>query len=328
MNNSLNTTLSPGLKLVYLLIAVATGLLMPIQSRVNGALGVELGDAVAAALVSFLVGLVALTIIHLVVPGARRAARSVPRVIRERQFPWWYLAAGAVGGFVVVSQSAAVPLVGVALFTVSLVTGQTVGSMIVDRIGFGPAGPRKISALRLAGAALTVIGVIWAVSPRINTDIELTTLLLPMIFSLVVGILMGFQSASNGVQAQAYGTPITATLMNFVVGSLMLAVILLVRLPAVSPLGAPPSQWWFYVGGLLGCVFIGVSAFMVKHLGVLFTGLCMICGQLLGSLLMDLLVPTDGSQISFATVAGTVLTLLAVALASVSGTGKLTRKRN
>ncbi|WP_286161236.1 DMT family transporter [Arthrobacter sp. MYb213] len=327
MNQSVSPALSPGTRLAYLIIAVATGLLMPIQSRVNGALGVQLADPFAAALVSFVGGLVALTLIHLLLPGPRRAAQTIPRVIRQRQFPWWYLAAGMVGAFVVVSQSTAVPIVGVALFTVSLVTGQTVGSMIVDRLGFGPAGPRKISALRMIGALLTVVGVLWAVSPRIVTDVELGTLLFPMVFSLIVGVLMGYQSASNGVQAQAYGNPLTATLMNFVVGTLMLGMIILIRLPIASTGGNFPTQWWFYVGGLLGCVFIGVSAFMVKHLGVLFTGLCMICGQLLGSLLLDLVVPTAGSHISFATVAGTVLTLLAVALASVSGSGKTRRNR-
>lgn len=327
MNQTASPALRPGTKLAYLIIAVATGLLMPIQSRVNGALGVQLDDPFAAALVSFVVGLAALTLIHLVFPGPRKAAQSIPRIIAQRRFPWWYLGAGAVGAFVVVSQSTAVPIVGVALFTVSLVTGQTMGSMVVDRFGFGPAGPRKISALRLIGALLTLVGVLWAVSPRIITDVELGSLLFPMIFTLIVGVLMGYQSASNGVQAQAYGNPLTATLMNFVVGTLMLGLILLVRLPLVSTDGAFPTGWWYYIGGLLGCVFIGVSAFMVRHLGVLFTGLCMICGQLLGSLLLDVVVPTAGSQISFATVAGTVLTLLAVGLASVSGGGSAKARR-
>ncbi len=44
-------------------------------------------------------------------------------------------------------------MVGVALFTVAIVTGQTMGSMFVDGIGFGPGGRRKINALRAIGAA-------------------------------------------------------------------------------------------------------------------------------------------------------------------------------
>ena len=306
-------------RFIYLAIAVVAGLLMPVQSRINGALGSELDNPFATAAVSFGVGFLALLAFSLLVPAARRGLARMPKALATRQFPWWYLAAGAVGGFVVVSQSAAVPVIGVALFTVCVVTGQSIGSMLIDRIGFGPAAPRKINAGRLVGVVLTIAGVVWAVSPRLGTSSQVSALVLPMVFTLVVGMLMGFQTAANGVQTQVYGTPVTATLMNFTVGLAVLLVIFAVRLPFSGPLGGFPHQWWYYTGGLLGCLYIGAAAFLVKHLGVLVTGLCTIGGQLVGSLLLDAFFPSPGTHIGFATVAGTVLTLLAVALASVSG---------
>ena len=136
---------------LYLVTAVLAGLVAPIQSRVNGALGTQLGDPVAASLVSFTTGLVLLLVISLFVPSARAGAKMIPVALKERRFPRWYLAAGCVGAMVVFSQTLTVPLVGVALFTVSLVTGQTLGSMLVDRIGFGPGGRRKVNGLRAIG---------------------------------------------------------------------------------------------------------------------------------------------------------------------------------
>lgn len=312
---------------IYLAIAVLAGLAMPIQSRINGALGLHLGDPIAASLVSFCTGLILLIIISLVVPWARAGALEIPRALREKRFPWWYLAAGCVGASVVMSQTYTVPLLGVALFTVSIVTGQTLGSMLVDSIGFGPGERRRISAVRAIGALLTIVGVIWAVSPRIATTGSISALLLPTIIPLVVGFLMGFQSAANGVQARAYGTPVAATLMNFGVGAIMLVIILLVRMPSVGLPHALPTQWWYYLGGLLGCIFIGLAAFLVRHLGVLLTGLGMICGQLVGSLLIDVVVPAPGAVVNGATVAGTILTLAAVALASVAGGRTRTRRK-
>ncbi|MFJ6418501.1 DMT family transporter [Paeniglutamicibacter sp. NPDC091659] len=311
---------------VYLLAAVLAGLVMPVQSRVNGALGTHLGDPVAASLVSFTTGLVLLVVVSIFVPSARAGAKLIPVALRERRFPRWYLAAGCVGAMVVVTQSLTVPLVGVALFTVALVTGQTIGSMLVDGIGFGPGGRRRINALRAVGAVLAVVGVLWAVSPRMATSEAVASLLLPLLLPLVVGFLMGFQSAMNGVQAQTYGTPVAATLMNFAVGAVLLGVILLVRLPFTGAPNPLPTQWWYYLGGPLGCVFIGLSAFLVKHLGVLLTGLGMIGGQLVGSLLIDLVLPAPGALVNAATIGGTLLTLAAVALASVAG-GKRPRVR-
>lgn len=304
---------------LYLLLAVFAGLAMPIQSRINSALGVRLADPVAASLVSFTTGLVLLVVISLVVPKARAGVRSIPQALRQKRFPLWYLAAGCVGAFVVISQTLTVPLLGVALFTVSIATGQTLGSLMVDSIGFGPGGRRRIGMIRALGSVLTIVGVIWAVSPRMGTTVSIGMLLLLMAVPLVVGFLMGFQAAMNGVQAQVYGTPVAATLMNFLVGGILLTILLLVRLPISGPPEALPTQWWYYLGGPLGCVFIGLSAFLVKHLGVLLTGLGMICGQLVGSLLIDLIAPAPGSIITVATVAGTLLTLAAIALASISG---------
>ena len=56
-------------------------------------------------------------------------------------------------------------LLGVALFTVATVTGQTLSGLLVDRMGIGPAGKRAITGIRVIGSVLTVAAVAWAVSP-------------------------------------------------------------------------------------------------------------------------------------------------------------------
>lgn len=307
-----------GGKILFILLAIASGLLLCAQSRINGALGAKLGDAIAASTISFGVGLAALVLLAIFVPAVRGSVAQVPRALAQGRFPRWYLVAGAVGALIVFSQAAAVPLIGVALFTVCLVTGQAIGSMFMDRVGFGGAAPRKINALRILGVVLTIIGVVWAVSPR-GADADLSSLLLPMALSAAVGMLMGFQAAANGAQAAAYGGATAATLVNFAVGFVVLAMVMLVRLPAGIGLDPLPGTWWYYIGGLLGCLFVGITALVVKRLGVLVTSLAAVGGQLVGSLLLDVFFPATGSSVTAATVMGTLLTLLAVGLASISG---------
>lgn len=311
-------THTPRLPLIVgLPMAVATGLFIPIQGRINGALGVALGDGIGAAVVSFSTGLVVMVAISLALPRGRAGLARILPAVRERQFPPYYVLAGCIGAFFVFAQSFTVGLLGVALFTVAAVTGQTLSGLLVDRMGIGPAGKRPITGIRVLGSVLTVAAVAWAVSPRFSAGDSGLQLLVPVLLPLLAGFLMSFQQAMNGTATVHYGTPIAATLVNFIAGAALLWVAWLIKL-AVAGAGNPlPAQWWYYLGGPLGCIFIGIGALLVRSLGVLVTGLGMIAGQLLGSLGLDLILPVPGTVITLPTVLGTVLTLGAIVLATL-----------
>jgi uncharacterized membrane protein YdcZ (DUF606 family) len=100
---------------------------------------------------------------------------------------------------------------------------------------------------------------------------------------------MSFQQAMNGTATVHYGTPIAATLVNFIAGTCVLWVAWSIKVAVAGPANPLPGEWWYYLGGPMGCVFIGLGALLVRSLGVLVTGLGMIAGQLLGSLGLDLL---------------------------------------
>ena len=209
-------------------------------------------------------------------------------------------------------------LLGVALFTVATVTGQTLSGLLVDRMGIGPAGKRSITGIRVIGSILTVAAVAWAVSPRFSgAGPGPGSCWFRCSFPCWPGSSMSFQQAMNGTAAVHYGTPIAATLMNFIAGSVMLWAAWLVKTAVTGPGNALPGEWWYYLGGPLGCVFIGVGALLVRSLGVLVTGLGMIAGQLLGSLGLDLAFPAPGTVVALPTVLGTLLTLAAIVLASL-----------
>ncbi len=308
------STLSP---LAGIPLAILAGVAIPLQGRINGALGVRLGDGIAAALVSFSTGLVLMIAISTVLPVGRAGIRRVMPALRARSFPRYYVGAGAFGAFFVYSQSATIGVLGVALFTVAAVAGQSLSGIAVDRAGLGPAGKRPVTAGRVIGAALTVLAVVWAVSPRLGGTAGSASWLLPVLLPVAAGVLLSFQQAMNGTAAVHYGTPVTATLVHFVAGAAVLLVAWIATLPVAVSAGALPSEWWYYLGGPLGCVYIGFASVLVRHLGVLLTGLSMIGGQLIGSLLLDALHPTPGNVIGAETVAGTILTLFAIALTTL-----------
>lgn len=303
-----------------LLAAVTAGLLVPVQARVNGALGTALADGLAAAVVSFTTGLILMIAISLALPRGRAGLAEVLPALRERRFPRYYVLAGAIGGLFVFAQSFTVGLLGVALFTVAAVTGQTLSGLLVDRMGIGPAGKRPITGIRVLGSVLTVAAVAWAVSPRFSGGAgapDPLQLILPVLLPVLAGFLMSFQQAMNGTATVHYGTPITATLVNFIAGSVLLWLAWGIKLAIAGAGNGLPGQWWYYLGGPMGCIFIAVAAFLVRSLGVLVTGLGMIAGQLLGSLGLDLALPAPGTVVALPTVLGTLLTLAAIVLASL-----------
>ena len=309
-------------------MAVAAGLAIPAQGRINGALGARLDDGIAAAVVSFSTGLVLMILVSLVLPRGRAGLAQIVPAVRERRFPPYYVMAGGIGAFFVFAQSFTIGVLGVALFTVSTVTGQTVSGLLVDRLGIGPGGKKAVTGIRVIGCILTIAAVAWAVSPRFGAGAGASSagasaggdpaqLILPVLLPVLAGFMMSFQQAMNGTATMHYGTPIAATLVNFVAGACVLWVAWLVKV-AVAGTGNPlPDEWWYYLGGPMGCVFIGLGALLVRSLGVLVTGLGMIAGQLLGSLGLDLLVPAPGTVVEVPTVLGTVLTLGAIVVATL-----------
>ncbi|PNI07406.1 hypothetical protein CXX84_16360 [Arthrobacter sp. AFG7.2] len=317
-------THSPRLPLLAgLPLAVGAGLAIPVQGRINGALGTRLDDGIAAAVVSFSTGLAVMILISLVLPRGRAGLARILPAVRSRAFPPVYVLAGGIGALFVFAQSFTVGILGVALFTVATVTGQTASGLLVDRLGIGPAGRKPVTAIRVIGCVLTIAAVAWAVSPRFTgtsgaeSDGGPAALLVPLLLPVAAGFLMSFQQAMNGTATVHYGTPIAATLVNFIAGTVVLWSAYAVKVSVAGPGNPLPAEWWYYIGGPMGCVFIGLGALLVRSLGVLVTGLGMIAGQLLGSLALDVVLPAPGTVVAPATVLGTVLTLAAIILATL-----------
>ncbi|NLS09526.1 DMT family transporter [Nesterenkonia sp. MY13] len=302
-----------------LLVMLAAGMAIPGQGRVNAALAAETQDPYLAAAISFSTGLIAITLIAALTPGGRRSMARIRPAFQRGEVRWWYLLAGCAGAYFVLTQTLTIGLIGVAVFTVAVVTGQTVGGLLWDRIGLGPAGRKPITGFRVIGAILTVLAVLWSVSPQLReTEHELLILLLLVVLPFSGGFLNAGQQALNGRQSAAYRSPIPATFFNFLSGTLLLLLVWAVKL--ILDGGVPgqlPTQWWYYIGGPLGIVFIALGAVLVTKVGVLVAAMGMIAGQLLGALLLDLMAPAPGSVVTTATVLGTVLTLVAVVVASL-----------
>jgi bacterial/archaeal transporter family-2 protein len=288
--------------------AAFIGVLTAIQARINGQLGIRLHDGFVAAVISFGSGLAILIVLTLALPVGRRGFGTLVAGVRAGRIRWWMLLAGAAGAFTVATQGIAVGVIGVSLFTVGYVAGQIVFGLVLDRVGFGPGGVVAVTVPRLVGGALALAAVAVSLSGGAVGAAPLWMLVLPF----VAGMGVAWQQATNGRLRALVGTPLTATFMNFVTGTVVLVIAAIVHVSAVGPPAALPADWWLYLGGALGVTYIFMSAALVAYTGVLLLALGTVVGQLAMSIVIDALWPAAASP-----GLGQELLTVAIALASV-----------
>ena len=293
--------------------ALAVGVSIATQTRINAELGARLGDGATAALISFGSGLVIVLIAALALPGGRRGLATLGSVLRHRRIPWWYTLGGVAGAMFVLGQGLLGAVLGVALFTVGIVAGQTTSSLLIDRRGLGTMPARRITPQRLVGAALAVAAVAVAGLGELTTKVPVALVVVPV----AIGLLLGAQSALNGQVRVASGSALVATTVNFVVGTAVLLVVALVHAGAAGWPTALPTAPWLYLGGAVGVAFIAAQTVIVRFLGVLVMGLAVLAGQRAAAVLADLLLPTAGRTLTTVTVVGAAVTFLAVGVAAI-----------
>lgn len=284
---------------------VAGGMLAAVQSRLNADLALGLDDPFLAAFISFGSGFAILLALVLPRPRVRSLALGYAADVARGRFPWFYALGGLGGALLVLTQSLVVTTTGVALFIVSIVAGQTLSGLVLDRVGFGPGGPRTLSLTRLAGAALTCLAVAMALAAGIGSSIPWSLLVLP----LIAGFGIGYQVGANGIVTQASGHYLVAALGNFAVGSLVLAAAAGVSIAVRGLPAALPANPALYLGGALGVLYIAAAAALVRYTGVLILATSAIAGQIIGSLIVDAL--TSGVTLAPLTIAGAILTIVA-----------------
>ena len=140
--------------ILLLLLALAAGVLLPVQAVVNAQLRSVVGSPLTAALVSFLVGTAGLgtAAVILRAPTALRAAWAVS--------PWWFWIGGLIGALYVVATIVLAPRLGAATLVAAVVAGQMIASLLLDQYGLLGFPTHPMNGLRVLGAALVIVGVI------------------------------------------------------------------------------------------------------------------------------------------------------------------------
>ena len=292
-------------------LAALSGAMIALQARANGELSHRLDNGLQAALVSFSSGLLIILLITPFSPHIKEGIRNLKGAITRKEIARWKLFAGALGGSFVAIQTQIVPLIGVAIYSVASIAGQTAMSLVVDRIGLTGGGKKLISPRRVIAAVLTVCAVLVSVWDRIDAN---NLSMIAVTAGCIAGAVVGVQRALNGQINEHSHQSFTTSLLNFITGTTFLMILILAGVALgkshLSPLPAGP--WWIYTGGVIGVIYIAFTSTIVQHLGVLTFTLFSVGGQLAASLVIDLVSPTDGVSVSAYLVTGLAMTYIGV----------------
>lgn len=287
-------------------------MLVALQSRVNGGLSQELGNGYVTAAVSFGSGLIIMCLLMIASRRARTGLTRMRAEIRDGRLPVWTLFGGVAGALFVLGQGLVAPLTGLALFTVGIVAGQVLGGLVLDRVGLGPGGRINPTLPRMVGTGLAVLAVIVAVSAEFQS-LHVVWL---VIFPVVVGACVAGQSMVNGIVRAAAQSAITSTFVNFVVGTTILVIAAVVSVSLSGWPDAWPTSPFFYIGGIIGTVFIAIAAMLVRAAGVLLLSMSNVAGQLVAAVAFEAGIPlADGLTPEL--IIGSSIALLAVVIAAL-----------
>lgn len=273
--------------MLYGVLGMAIGVLMPGQSAINNRLRAAVASPWVMATISFLVGTACLALLTWATVGTITFEGAI--VVTQ---PWWLWTGGLVGVVGMTTTVLLLPVIGALYSTALNLTAQVITTMIIDHFGLFGVAVYEASTWRLIGALIVLAAALLAVvagraKPQLHYSPPSP---LWYLVGLGVGICFGIQVAVNGQLTGVLGSAIHAGFISFTVGAAALLVLLAVTRPSLRitvPAGETKNPWWMWLGGVLGALYVTGVAFLSPLIGSAATVIVTQTGIIAGSLLVD-----------------------------------------
>lgn len=271
------------------LAGISAGLVLPVQTTTNTRLGRRAGSVFVASLVSFSVGTLTLFLaLALTRPG-------IDLGVLPRQ-PWWIWVGGLCGVAFLTFNIVLMRALGASSAVVLPIVGQVIGGVLIDATGAFGATRVPLGPARAAGALLVVLGAALAnMRPRRGAPTAtdeggpgpLKVVALGGA-AVLTGTLSAVQATVNGRLGVVSASALFAATVSFVVGTLALAVIVVVMGARPDLRGVGRAEpWWVWSGGALGAGFVLANSAIAPVLGTGLTVSVVLLGQIVSGLVVD-----------------------------------------
>lgn len=139
--------------IVYFILAISAGAMIPFQSAMNTQLGKNLESPYFSALTVFVTAFVALSMFILL------SRTTVPTTTQFAAAPKWSYWGGLLGGAYILLIVLCAPKLGIGNVTVLVLLGQILSAVIIDHFGMLKSPVHPVSFTRVMGVILILAGV-------------------------------------------------------------------------------------------------------------------------------------------------------------------------
>ena len=141
-------------QVLWQLAAILTGFLSSIVGAILASLGQVIGSAIQATTVLFAIA-TGVMIVFCTINGSLVKSKKA----FTAHAPWWTWTGGLLGAIIVLGNAWLIPLTGVSVFMMSLLIGQLMLSLFMERQGWLGAPKKHISLTQIAGILIMLAGI-------------------------------------------------------------------------------------------------------------------------------------------------------------------------
>lgn len=294
--------------MIALIIGLAIGLGIPLQTSINSRLRSVSGSPFVSSLLSFAVGTIFLAVLTI----SLRHSLLLPQGFVASQ-PWWMWCGGILGVVYLTSNILLFPHIGSVQTVIFPILGQVLMGLAIDHFGLFDSAVSLLTPQRGAGAILVLTGVtICVVLPdvmkrhhtaedanRSESDITKPVIIANTstrhhsawhwrLLGIIAGMLSACQTAINGRLGVELDSVYEAAFISFVTGTLVLTVIVILQHPHLTFAEKKEDHtWWMWLGGFIGAGFVAGNAYLAPVIGTGLAVVIVLIGLMTGSLLVD-----------------------------------------
>lgn len=259
-----------------------------VHQSIDARLGAVLGSPVLAALVNYFVGVCLLIMVWQI------KLFVDPTLIEEgnrrRNTPLYQRAGGIFGAVFVVVGTFVIPQIGAASFAVSSIFASQLTSFLIDYFDVGFLLKAKPHLAQLLILAVSLAGVVLSSYDGL-TDGSFRAL--PLLLAIAAGVCLPLQTLLN-VLYSVHRNKFQAETQSFAVAFGVLLVTGGILLAVGDPTWSSvvdavktKSEWWQYMGGVIGAMLITLCTYAMPKIGVATLMLSLYSGIICGAAILD-----------------------------------------
>lgn len=275
--------------LLFYIIGVLVGMLIPIQTSVNSRLSLYTKSPFYTSFISFSVGTICLIILNIII----NPEVFTIHFYNNQSFNYTWVVGGLLGVSFLTGNLLLLPKLGATLTIIATVAGQIIMRVIIDTFGLFGATVHDFNLIKAIGVLLLIVGIV--IMNQFNKNNLLLTDQKYLLFWLLLGFIFGFfppiQTTINSALASHTHSPAFASLVSFTIGSIALLILTAIFNCSLklktSHLKFGKLKPIYFTGGILGMAFVTANIILMPHMGAALTTLIGMFGQILMGILID-----------------------------------------